>query len=264
MDARPVNATGRTALAISPHLDDAVFSAGGTLARLADRGWRVVAATVFSASVAEPDGFALACQLDKGLSRDVDYMALRRAEDATACATIGVEPVFLPFREAPHRGYGSRDALFGPVREDDAVAAAVGRSLSALLVRLRPDLVLAPQAIGGHVDHVVTVRALGTLPAGVPVLWWHDFPYVARGSAPATPCADRFAGLAGRAVEVDLARKSRACAAYRSQIGFQFGGEHGLATALGETGGVERFLVDAPLIGREIEDAVGRSEARAG
>ena len=70
-----------TLLALSPHLDDAVFSAGATLFRAARRGWRVVVATIFTGNVAQPTGFALACQLDKGLAADVDYMALRRAED---------------------------------------------------------------------------------------------------------------------------------------------------------------------------------------
>ena len=68
----------RTALALSPHLDDAAFSAGGTLHALARAGWRVVVATVFTRSVPDPQGFALACQLDKGLDASVDYMALRR------------------------------------------------------------------------------------------------------------------------------------------------------------------------------------------
>jgi len=55
------------AVAISPHLDDAAFSAGGTIAMLADKGWAVTVVTVFTASVPQPQGFALACQLDKGL-----------------------------------------------------------------------------------------------------------------------------------------------------------------------------------------------------
>lgn len=108
-----------TALAISPHLDDAAFSAGGTLARLGAQGWQVVMATVFTASVANPQGFALACQFDKGLSAEIDYMALRRAEDVVAAEALGIEPpVHLPFREAPHRGYGSAPELFSELRPD--------------------------------------------------------------------------------------------------------------------------------------------------
>ncbi len=102
-----------TALALSPHLDDAAFSAGGLLATLAEAGWRVVMATLFTQSVPAPEGFALACQLDKGLGPEVDYMALRRGEDDRAARALGIAPpLHLPFREAPHRGYGSAPELF--------------------------------------------------------------------------------------------------------------------------------------------------------
>ncbi|MEK8106267.1 PIG-L family deacetylase [Micromonospora sp. M12] len=106
-------------MAVSPHLDDAVFSIGGTLAALVAAGWTVRVVTCFTASVPEPSPFALACQLDKGLAADVDYMALRRAEDRAACALLGVEPVHLPLAEAPHRGYPDPAALFAGVRADD-------------------------------------------------------------------------------------------------------------------------------------------------
>ncbi len=71
-------------------------------------GWRVVVATLFTRSVPDPQGFALACQLDKGLDATVDYMALRRAEDVAACRALGLgDPIHIPLPEAPHRGYHS-------------------------------------------------------------------------------------------------------------------------------------------------------------
>jgi LmbE family N-acetylglucosaminyl deacetylase len=223
---------------VSPHLDDAVFSAGGLMARMADAGWDVVVLTVFTGSVSNPCGFALACQLDKGLGADVDYMALRREEDLRACGLLGVRAVWLPFLEAPHRGYGSARALFGDVLAGDDVAGAVAEAVGAW----DADVVMAPQAVGGHVDHVQVVRAMARVRPAVTV-WWRDFPYLARAAA-AEPFRGRFEGLADAAVEVDLGRKLGACAAYRSQIGFQFGGEAGLRERLGETGGVERFRVE--------------------
>ena len=54
-------------LAVSPHLDDAAFSAGATLATLIAHGHRVTLVTAFSASVSEPSDFALACQADLGV-----------------------------------------------------------------------------------------------------------------------------------------------------------------------------------------------------
>jgi LmbE family N-acetylglucosaminyl deacetylase len=234
-----------TALALSPHLDDAVFSCGGLLASLAQNGWRVVMATLFTGSVANPKGFALACQLDKGLPAEVDYMALRRDEDVQAAAALGIAPpIHLPFREAPHRGYGSAPELFAETRPDDGIAADLAPAIADLIAAERPDLILAPQAIGGHVDHVQAVRALRGLERPEPILWWRDFPYTVREAAPREPLAAVFADLPEPAVTLDpdaQARKRAACAAYASQIGFQFGGVEGLEARLAREEGVERF-----------------------
>lgn len=236
-----------TALALSPHLDDAVFSAGGTLAGLAAAGWRVVVATAFTRSVPNPTGFALACQTDKGLAQTVDYMAVRRAEDDAAMQALGARPVWLPFVEAPHRGYDSAPALFAGLRTDDDVVAELRSALARLVEEHRPDLLLAPQAIGGHVDHVQVVRSL---PAGRPVLWWRDFPYDVREDAPAKPFEAKLRRLPEAAVELHAGwqrAKRAACHAYRSQLGFQFGGAAGLDARLDAAGTVERFRIEGAL-----------------
>ncbi len=234
-----------TALALSPHLDDAAFSCGGTLELLAANGWRVVMATIFTASVPDPQGFALACQLDKGLGPEIDYMALRRAEDVRAAAHLNIAPpAHLPFREAPHRGYGSAPELFAAPRADDMIADELAPALGALIAETAPDLLLAPQAIGGHVDHVRMVEALRGLGLALPVLWWRDFPYTVRTAEPKQPLAALFADLPEIAFAFDAegeAAKLQACAAYASQIGFQFGGPAGLKARLAQEEGRERF-----------------------
>jgi len=238
------------ALAFSPHLDDAAFSCGGTLARLARMGWTVTVCTAFTQSVPRPTGFALACQLDKGLGPEVDYMALRRAEDTAACALLGAQPRWLDLPEAPHRGYGDARALFAPPQPADTIAAPLTRALISML-DAGPDLVLAPQAVGGHVDHVVLVRALrAVLPPDLPVLWWTDYPYSAKPhSHPARPFAAEMSAWPDVALEGDAETRRRACGAYRTQLGFQFGGEAGLRQALAEAGAAERFRAQsrAPL-----------------
>lgn len=223
-------------VAVSPHLDDAVFSAGASLARLADAGHDVTVVTCFTASVADPVGFALACQTDKGLAADVDYMALRRDEDRAATAVVGAVPVHLPLREAPHRGYGSAPALFAGVRPDDVVWQDV---LSALRAH-DADLWLGPQGLGAHVDHLQVVRALAAL--GRPTLWWRDAPYALKAPA-AAPSPDLPLGLTPVALPEDRARRGDACARYATQLGFQFGGEAGMRAALRDW--PEPLLADA-------------------
>ena len=239
------------ALALSPHLDDAAFSCGGLLASLAADRWRVVMATLFTGSVAEPKGFALACQLDKGLPAGIDYMALRRDEDIHAAAELGIAPpVHLPFREAPHRGYGSAPDLFSDTRPDDGIAADLAPAIAELIAAESPDLLLAPQAIGGHVDHVQLVRALHSLDPAQPILWWRDFPYTVRDAAPKAPLAASFTNLAEPTMRLGpdaQARKRASCAAYASQIGFQFGGPKGLDARLAQEQGVERYRLSGRL-----------------
>ncbi len=219
----------KTLLAVSPHLDDAVFSAGALLARHADAGWRTVIATCFTASVPNPQGFALACQLDKDLAPGVDYMALRREEDHHACALLGAEAVHLPFAEAPHRGYGSAPALFGQRLPADRVGETLADAIAELVEQLRPDHLLGPAAIGDHVDHWIVRDALEWVAPGAVALW-ADLPYAARHPA-ALP--DGFGRLpCGPA----LARKLDAAGAYRSQLGFQFGATAAMAGLLGLEG----------------------------
>lgn len=210
-------------VAISPHLDDAAFSVGGTLA--AHNG-RVTVVTCFTGNVARPQGFALACQLDKRLGADVDYMALRRAEDAAACAVIGATPVHLPFLEAPHRGYTSAPELFGTRRPDDDMAERLAPVLAELLDRLRPDLLLGPLALGDHVDHWIVRDALAAI--GRDHLVWEDWPYLDRpGVAPASEPVRRTTLDAGL-----RAKRIAMCAAYTTQLGFQFGGPDAMTTRL--------------------------------
>lgn len=195
------------------------------MALLADAGWRVCMATAFTRSVLQPTGFALACQLDKGLAPDVDYMALRRAEDTEAAQALGVGDVrWLDLPEAPHRGYGSAPELFGPVRDDDQVWRPLAAIIADMAAELSPSLVLAPQGLGEHVDHRQMIRAvLATIPT-LPLAFYRDTPYAIRN-----PCALRnvtIPMLPETVVRIDagLDRKVAASCAYASQVGFQFGG----------------------------------------
>ncbi|NEM08453.1 PIG-L family deacetylase [Geodermatophilus normandii] len=212
-------------VAVSPHLDDAAFSVGGTLAALADAGHEVTVVTCFTRSVPDPAGFALTCQLDKGLPADVDYMALRRDEDAAAMAVLGAGSLHLDLPEAPHRGYTSAPDLFAGVHDGDDV----WRSVCAALADVPGDLWLAPQALGSHVDHLQVLRAMATLDRQV--LWWRDSPYVLR-EPDAVPGPDLPGGLTPLELPQDLARRADACACYATQLGFQFGGPEQMRAAL--------------------------------
>ncbi|HYZ61059.1 MAG TPA: PIG-L family deacetylase, partial [Acetobacteraceae bacterium] len=221
-----------TALFLSPHLDDVVFSCGGLAARLADQGWRTVMATAFTASILPATGFALECQLDKGLPPDLDYMQLRREEDRRAAEILGVEPRWLDLPEAPHRLYASAPELFAEIRRDDDIWRPLAARLETLIDELRPDQLFAPQGLGGHVDHRQMIRAVQRVAGAVPVAYYRDTPYAIRN--PNAPAHVETTPETVVPIGPALDRKIHAACAYASQIGFQFGGPAAVAIALTE------------------------------
>ena len=220
-------------LVISPHLDDGAFSVPEPMAALREAGWRATLATVFTRSVAAPSRFALACQLDKGLSAEVDYMALRRDEDIAFCRALDLDYRHLDLAEAPHRGYDDVSALFGEVHAADPARAEVAAALADLIAREAPDVCLSPIGIGGHVDHQIVVEAMDALDRTA--LRYADQPYSLKNPAAAARAVEQAGLAAPRYVDSRSERRRRAVAAvtaYTTQIGFQFGGADRLRAAL--------------------------------
>jgi LmbE family N-acetylglucosaminyl deacetylase len=142
-------------LVISPHLDDAVLSVGGSIAAWSAAGERVVVATVCT------DGPPLDA-VTPSMRALADYAA-RRREDADACAAVGAEVRWLGHVErAFRRPFLTTRACFTTRtlldRSEFAERAALQESLAALDA-LEPDRILVPLGVGNHVDHVVALIA---------------------------------------------------------------------------------------------------------
>jgi len=221
-----------SALFVSPHLDDVAFSCSATLLRLQRAGYSVRLVTIFTLSVQSPEGFALACQTDKGIAPDVDYMKLRRAEDAEFCRIVEVKDfAHWSFPEAPHRGYNSVPELFAGEREGDEIWRDVAAKLRGEGV---PDLVFVPQGLGNHVDHLQTIRACLEVFPIQNLRFYRDTPYALR-EADARPSSLLPSELRSEIVpfgDADLFLKVAGCCAYESQIEFRFGGAMEVARKL--------------------------------
>lgn len=247
---------------LSPHLDDAVFSVGGVMAALADEGHALHVVTCFTRSVPNPTGFALACQLDKGLSAETDYMRLRRQEDALACELLGAQPHWIDLPEAPHRGYQSAAALFGDFVTEDVIQPELTEQVRAMVARLQPDLILSPVGIGHHVDHRQVVQTVEKLREEISdglFLRWYDEPYLARNPAACpvsiqTEQRPRWEVLYQQATDpkglpvpldadAHADQKLEACSAYATQVGFQFGGAAAIREVLSPRGRLIELLV---------------------
>ena len=140
-------------LVVSPHLDDAILSIGGSIAAWTAAGERVVIASVYTT------GPPLAEILPR-MRKFGDY-ATRRAEDAAACAAVGAEPRYLDqIERAFRKPYLSGWSFFAtpPDRDGFGGLDAARRALEPLAA-LDPARILIPLGIGNHVDHVEALIA---------------------------------------------------------------------------------------------------------
>jgi LmbE family N-acetylglucosaminyl deacetylase len=184
-------------VAVSVHLDDAVFSVGAGLARAARRGADVTVLTVLAG---DPVSETPAGEWDhrSGFATAGEAARVRRDEDRRACALLGVRPVWLPYSDHQYERGGS----------DEEIAGALIQALEGAEVVLLPGFPL------DHPDH----RWLGEVLAGasVPgeVVRFLEQPYTALwSSAPAEQYRLRLAASAR-----DRLAKIRALRSYRSQL----------------------------------------------
>ncbi len=225
-------------LVLSPHYDDAVFSCGGLIARLTAAGRQVLVATVCAAPpAARLSPYAASLHRRWGASSGAEpasaeaMIAHRRAEDEAALARIGATGAYLDLPDCIYRTdpggdwlYQGDEAIFGPVASADAPAATRIAAAMAELPVVRPDTrVLAPLAVGNHVDHQL-VRAAAERFAtsrGLRLGYYEDMPYAAAEGAVAAVLGDE-AGWRPRLHSLGadhLSAKIAAMAEYASQIG---------------------------------------------
>lgn len=195
---------------VSAHLDDAVFSCGGLMAQQAAAGDEVRVVTVCAGDPPVGELTPFAYELHRRWGGAGSPMGLRRAEDHVACGRLGASVVHLAIPDAIYRRakdgqalYPNVEALFDRLLPEDGArideaAAALSRALPA-----EADL-YAPLAIGGHVDHILTRRAILRLRR--PLWFYRDIPYAIRPTpvetepAP-TRAAEALAGLAPGEIE---------------------------------------------------------------
>lgn len=205
---------------LSPHLDDAVFSCGGLIARQVADGDLVTVVTICAGDppIGPLSEFALSLQERWG-----EGITSRRIEDRMACGRLDASVHHLDIPDAVYRLgpndeslYTSEADIFGPLHPSEQ---GLVNHLAAVLpgVILAVDRVYAPQAIGGHVDHRLVRLAANMLE--LPLSYYYDLPYAARGGElPA-----ELPVISGRRIKIPLSdgdfdEWAAAVAVYRSQL----------------------------------------------
>ncbi|MBI3176263.1 MAG: PIG-L family deacetylase [Chloroflexi bacterium] len=221
---------------VSPHLDDAVLSAGGLIYEQARAGQPVEIWTMMSGFPPEEAISPLAQVLHYqwGFPTAEEAIRGRRAEDEAAAAMVGAKTVHFDFLDCIYRRGADGSWLYAmgvfdpPVDEEadlpDQIAAA-------LLARLQPDdQVICQFSVGRHVDHVTVRRAVERLGR---LLWYDvDLPYAFNHPEEAAPNTAGMKESLQPVTETGLRAWLEAIQAYKSQLSSIFETPEGLLEAV--------------------------------
>lgn len=186
---------------ISPHLDDAVLSAGDLIIALKERKKKVLVITVFTKFGKGPLSWDSRKYLKKsfGISDLKSFAQQRRDEDKLAMKKLGVDYLHLGFIDGGFRvkqntsllinllskvGIGPKFiypfhrkcSLFsGKVKQaDTSLFKQIYKKLRELIKD--DDILYCPLAIGNHVDHLIIKKIISQFPNRK--YYWVDQPYV--------------------------------------------------------------------------------------
>ena len=221
---------------LSPHLDDAVLSCGGLIFEQSRQGLQTEIWTVFAGDA--PDGplspLALRCHADWGIPDVHELVAIRRDEDQAAAAIVGAEIAHFSLPDCIYR----RDAqgvplypeeVFVPLHPfDQGLEADIAAVLAAEL--LPEDILVAPLAIGEHVDHRLARLAAEGL--GRPLRYYADIPYVLRRPELLAPATQGMASDLYPVSEAGLRAWIDGTAAYQTQMVMVFETDAKMRTSL--------------------------------
>jgi len=224
---------------ISPHLDDAVLSAGGFIYdRTHTDGARIEIWTLSGGVPPEADSSPLAQFLHAqwGFASAAETVRARRLEDRQAAKIVGATPVHFDFLDCIYRRGADGEwlypaSVFVPPHEADAHLPAA--MTSVLAAELKPDdVVYSPLAIGNHVDHVLTRQAAEAL--GRPLLYYADIPYLLKHPEAIESLGQGKPLAARRVSQAGLDAWVRGIVSYRSQLSSLFESPEKMAHAIAE------------------------------
>ncbi len=228
----------RTCYFVSPHFDDAVFSAGALLTYLAERV-NVVVINIFTKASERPYTLSASMFLRQCGYNDAQKLFVdREREDADVFKSIkNVKVINLSFldalwRKKDHRGSMARifsniaefsvvyptyklHATKGKIAKADLETVAAVKTELKEKIRERGAVVFCPMGIGNHVDHVITRKVCDEIFSDV--IHWSDFPYNENSQKDVD-------GFKSFSFAEGLSEKRKLVEGYKSQYGAMFHG----------------------------------------
>ena len=165
---------------LSPHLDDAVLSAGGLIFEQTRSGNPVEIWTFMCGYPPEGEFSSFAQTLHSlwGFNSAEETVRARREEDRRAAAVVGAQVTHFDFLDCIYRRDSNGNWMYHdisvPAHPEDADIP--NRIAETIFTRLQPDDVLVCQlSVGSHVDHVLVRQGAERLDR--PLIYDIDIPY---------------------------------------------------------------------------------------
>ena len=220
---------------ISPHFDDAVFSAGALMTYLA-KHTRVVVVNIFTKASGRPYTLSAHMFLRQCGYKDAQKLfADREREDADVFKGINVKVINFSFSDAlwrkkNHPGWLARffpniaelravyptyklHAIKGRIADEDLENVAMIKKELKEKVREKDSVVFCPLGVGNHIDHVIARAVCGELFRNV--IHWSDFPYNEKSQ-------ENYDGFNFFSFDKGLSEKRNLIAGYKTQYGAMF------------------------------------------
>ncbi len=190
---------------VSPHFDDAVFSAGGLINKLVEGGCKVTIINVFTQTPHKYNTLSAKAYLKQcGYEIAGELYKARTEEDRKVLTNMGCNIINLGFIEALWRQKQSSGFLYelGKIlpeinslyptyrlhiikgnihKKDKLLIEIIADRIGFLTNTYQFDTIFAPIGIGNHIDHIVVNEAIKTLKTES--IFWEDFPYSVNSQA---------------------------------------------------------------------------------
>jgi len=206
---------------LSPHLDDAVLSAGGLIYEQTGSGIPVEIWTFMAGTPTDTEfsPFAILQHEQWGFASAEEAVQSRREEDRQAAQIVGASVQHFDFLDCIYRRAGNGewpyyDINLPPQEMDADLPSRIAEAISKRLTR--EDVLVCQLSVGSHVDHVLVRRAAELLHR--PLIYNIDIPYLFYKPEELAPKSVGMKENVHPVTEAGLKSWQEAVLAYKSQL----------------------------------------------
>lgn len=205
------------AIFLSPHLDDAVLSAGNQLQLYTEQGKAVLVVTIFTKGSESRHPAAVSFLRQSGYSHANQLFAHRKKEDIAALRLLGADHLHLPYIDAGFRTeHPTTEHIFKSsfTQSDRQLVTSIHLRLSKIMTQYAADdcHVFGPLAVGNHIDHEIVYEAARKTwdpSQHWQLSFWEDVPYRHRTGETCTRLAQVSTTIQGMRRETVFTRSSK-------------------------------------------------------